>query len=42
MTRINLHTSAQESKFNGALVDLFTGAMMVLAGFLTFASFASI
>ena len=42
MTRINFNTAAQESKFNGALVGLFTGAMMVLAGLLSFASFATL
>ncbi len=42
MTRINFYAGAQELKFNGALVSLFTGAIMILAGLLTFASFATI
>jgi hypothetical protein len=42
MTNINQHVPAQRSAFNTIVVNLFTGAMLVAAGFLTFAQFANI
>ena len=42
MTNINTHIPAQHSAFSGAVINLLTGAMLVLAGFLTFAQFAII
>ena len=42
MTNINQHIPAQHSAFNSIVVNLFTGAVLVLAGFLTFAQFANI
>ena len=42
MTNINNHVPAQHSAFNTIVVNLFTGAMLVAAGFLTFAQFANI
>lgn len=42
MTNINQHVPAQSSAFNTIVVNLFTGAMLVAAGFLTFAQFANI
>jgi hypothetical protein len=42
MTNINQHVPAQHSAFNTIVVNLFTGAMLVVAGFLTFAQFANI
>jgi hypothetical protein len=42
MTNFNKHIPAQHSKFSTLVVNLFTGAVLVLAGFLTFAQFANI
>jgi hypothetical protein len=42
VTNFNKHIPEQHSAFNGAVINLFTGAMLVLAGFLTFAQFASV
>jgi hypothetical protein len=42
MTNINKHVPEQHSAFNNIVVNLFTGAMLVLAGFLTFAQFANV
>jgi hypothetical protein len=42
MTNINKHVPEQHSAFNSIVVNLFTGAMLVLAGFLTFAQFANV
>ena len=42
MTNINKHVPAQHSAFSSFVVNLFTGAVLVLAGFLTFAQFANI
>jgi len=42
MTNFNKHVPAQHSKFSTLVVNLFTGAVLVLAGFLTFAQFANI
>jgi hypothetical protein len=42
MTNINQHVPEQHSAFNTIVINLFTGAVLVLAGFLTFAQFANI
>jgi hypothetical protein len=42
MTNVNKHIPAQHSAFSTIVVNLFTGAVLVLAGFLTFAQFANI
>ena len=42
MTNFNRHVPVQGSAFNNLVVNLFTGAVLVLAGFLTFAQFANI
>ncbi len=41
MTRVNYYAPVEESKFNGALVSIFTTAVMVLAGLLSLAAFAA-
>ena len=42
MTNIPKHVPAQHSAFNSFVINLFTGAVLVLTGFLTFAQFANI
>jgi hypothetical protein len=42
MTHINRHVPAQHSAINELVVNLFTGAILVLTGILTFAQFASV
>jgi hypothetical protein len=42
MTHINRHVPVPSSGLDGVIVNLFTGAVLVLAGFLTFAQFVNI
>jgi hypothetical protein len=42
MTIINQHVPAQHSAFNSIVVNLFTSAVILATGFLTFAVFASV
>ncbi|HEY4944205.1 MAG TPA: hypothetical protein VII56_22450 [Rhizomicrobium sp.] len=42
MTNVNTHIPAQHSAFNGAVANLFTGALVVMAGVLTFAIFMTV
>jgi hypothetical protein len=42
MTHINRHVPVQNSTLNDLVVSLFTGALLVLTGILTFAQFASV
>ncbi len=42
MTNINTHVPAQHSAFNGVVSNLFAAALVVMAGVLTFAAFASV
>jgi hypothetical protein len=42
MTNINTHVPAQHSAFNSAISNLFAAALVVMAGVLTFAAFASV
>ncbi|MGZ5923738.1 MAG: hypothetical protein ACXWLC_03895 [Rhizomicrobium sp.] len=42
MTHINRHVPVQDSALNSLVVNLFTGAILVLTGFLTFVQFASV
>ncbi len=42
MTNINTYVPAQHSAFNGAISNLFTVALVVMAGVLTFAAFANV
>lgn len=42
MTNINTHVPAQHSAFNGAVTSLFTSALVVMAGVLTFAIFVTV
>jgi hypothetical protein len=39
MTRVNLYTIEDSSKFNGALVSLLTSATAIIAGVLSVAAF---
>ncbi len=41
MTNINAHIPAQSSAFHGAVSSLFSVAILVMAGVLTFAVFAN-
>jgi hypothetical protein len=42
MTHFNRHVPVQHSELNTLVVNLFTGAVLVLAGVLTFAQFVNI
>ena len=42
MTNVNSHVEEQTSRFNGAMVGVFTGAITVLAAILTFATFVTV
>ncbi len=42
MTRITTHIADQTSPFNGKVVSVLATAALVLAGFLSLASFAAI
>lgn len=42
MTNVNTHIPAQHSAFSGAVSSLFSVAVLVLAGVLTFAIFANV
>ena len=42
MTNVNTQIPAQHSAFNGAVANLFTGALVVMAGVLTFAIFMTV
>ncbi|HTP76471.1 MAG TPA: hypothetical protein VMJ73_05775 [Rhizomicrobium sp.] len=42
MTHVNRHVPVQNSALNDLVVSLFTGAILVLSGFLTFAQFATV
>jgi hypothetical protein len=42
MTNPTNHVPQQHSMFSGAVVNVFTGAMILVAGFLTFAQFLNV
>jgi hypothetical protein len=42
MTNINTYVPAQHSAFNAAVANLFTAALVVMAGVLTFAAFSAV
>ena len=42
MTNVNTYVPAQHSAFNGAVSGLFTVALLVMAGVLTFAAFVNV
>ena len=42
MTFVTSHVAEQTSRFNGTMVGIFTAAVTVLAGVLTFATFVNI
>jgi hypothetical protein len=42
MTRVNSHIEDQTSPINGTVVGVLTAVALVLAGFLSMASFAAI
>ena len=42
MTHFNRHLPVVHSELNDVVVNLFTGAILVLAGVLTFAQFVNI
>ena len=42
MTHSNRHVPVEHSRFNSVVINLFTGAIVVLTGFLTFAQFVNV
>ena len=42
MTNVNSHVPSQHSALSGAVTNLFTVALLVLAGVLTFAGFVAV
>jgi len=42
MTNITTHVPAQHSAFAGSVASLFSVAILVVAGFLTFAAFVNV
>lgn len=42
MTNFNRPVPAQHSAISGLIVNLFTGSILVVAGFMTFALFANV
>ncbi len=42
MTNINTYVTEQRSAFSGAVSNVFTAALLVMAGVLTFAAFVNV